>query len=120
MLLESVPKLSSTDAQIVLRDRYETDFGIYNHGHPDAGHPFEMVLKHWSEDCVTGGALPERMKQFVDCDIGKFFNISFTEFIELPSFVIMDMIKVAEDKIARNQPTIDRALESLETSAKKR
>lgn len=79
-----------------------------------------MVLQHWSEDCVTGGALHERMKQFVDCDIGKFFNISFPEFMNLPSFVIMDMIRVAEDKIAKNQPTINGALESLESASKKR
>lgn len=118
-LVEKSPKLCSTDAQIVLRDLYEMDYGIYNHAAPGAEHPFQLVMKQWSEDTVTRGLLHERMVQYTDAELGKHFNISFTEMMELPSYVIGMMIEVAENRTRREQPAINEALDALSKASKK-
>lgn len=103
---------------MLLLDRYETTYGIYNH--EDAGaHPFAPILMHWNQDTVTGGGLHERMKEFVMLDIGKSFNISFPEFLEQPTYVCELMLQTVRDKIRKDGPEIEAALKALELAKNK-
>lgn len=103
-LIEKAPRLKSTDAQMVLRDQYETTYGIYNHAVPENDHPFALIMMNDSEDTVTHGALHDRMTQYLDCDIHKYFGLSFLEFIEQPTYVIVMQLELAQERIRKEAP----------------
>lgn len=89
-------RLVSTSAQIILRERYEDTFGIFNHRGEEGSHPLALVMHNWSEDNITGGRLRERMEAFADNNVAKHFNISFHEFIQQPTYVCDMMLDVSE------------------------
>lgn len=112
-LIEYAPKLASVDAQLMLLERYETTYQIFDHQDVGGNHPFALILMHWNQDVITEGSLHGRMRRFVDTDIAKYFNISFTEFIDQPSYVCDLMIKVAAEKIRKEAPAVAKALKEL-------
>lgn len=89
-------RLVSTSAQIILRERYEDTFGVYNHSGQEGTHPLALVMHNWSEDNITGGRLRERMEAFADNSVAKHFNISFHDFIQQPTYVCDMMLDVSE------------------------
>jgi len=112
-LIEKAPRLKSTDAQMVLRDQYESTYGIYNHAAEGADHPFALILQHWCEDSVTHGSLHERMNQYIDLDIQKYFGLTFTDFIEQPTYVIQMQLEIAQERIRKEAPLANAAQEAL-------
>ena len=113
-LMGIAPKLCSTDAQLLMRDRYETMHGIYNHevGNP---HPFALVLKHWNEDNVLGGPLHERINQYVDHQILRHFGLSLDEFLDKPTYMCDLLLQMASDRNRKEKPVIDEALNALKS-----
>lgn len=105
----------STDAQIVLRDRYETTFNIYNHAARGADHPFALILMNWNEDTITNGELHEKMNRYIDADIQKYFGIDFNTWIDQPTYVIELQLEVARTRIEKEGPGQRAALEALRT-----
>jgi hypothetical protein len=119
-LLERAKNMCSTDAQIALRDSYETSFGIYRHDAPNLDDPFALIRMHWSEDTVTGSRLHERMSEYLDADIGKFFNLSFNEYIDNPTYICDFMFQEARRRISREKPVIDALQDALAAGRKGR
>lgn len=113
-LITNSPRLVSTDAQMVLRDRYETSFQIYNHSDKAGEHPFALIMMNWNEDVITNGTLHERMNQYIDRDIQKYFGLSFHEFIDQPTYVITMQLEIAEDRIRKEAPLNDAARQALQ------
>lgn len=103
---------------MLLLDRYETTYGIYNH--EDVGaHPFAAILMHWNQDVIIEGGLHERMKEFVSLEVGKAFNISFAEFIDQPTYVCELMLRTVKDKIRKDAPEIEAAWKALQEAKNK-
>lgn len=112
-LIDRSPQMLSTDAQLVLRDRYETTYGIFNHNAPAADHPFALVLMHWNEDAITHGPLHERMNQYIDADIAKFFHLNFQEWIDQPTYVCNLQLDLARERLRKEAPQMEEALRAL-------
>jgi len=116
-LLEKSPRLCSTDAQMLLRDRYETFFNIYNHDNPIAdNHPFALIRKNWNENVVDGNRYEERLKQYIDFDIQKYFGISIDEFLDRPRHEVESLIKIAVERIKKEAPIVQQAQEMLKNN----
>ena len=109
----------STDAQMVLRDRYETSFQIYNHSLESSDHPFALIMMNWNEDSISQGSLHERMNQYIDYDIQKYFGLSFIEFIEQPTYVILMQLEIAVGRLKKEAPLHDAARDALNSLNKK-
>lgn len=94
--LESVHQtLCATDASIILREKYETLFGIYNHANADPARPLASMAMHWMEDATLHSPLYERIQQFRRRKIAQWFGISLPEFLELPSDICRTMMEEA-------------------------
>ena len=115
-LIEKAPRLVSTDAQLVLREQYETAFGIYNHDHPQGQHPLALVMMNWCEDTVTGGGLHERMEQYMNLGILKYFGIPFDQWIEQPTYVIELQLDSAKRRIEKEAPALQAAVAALSSA----
>jgi hypothetical protein len=91
--------LRPTDAAIVLRERYETKFGIYNHDNPDPNRPLAVIAQHWAEDASEGSALYERIEQFEEREIYQRFGLSLTAFMTLPSDICKKVMEIAGKRL---------------------
>lgn len=82
-LLHYVPKICSTDAQLLMRHHYETKFGIFDHDHGDGkDHPLALVMMREAER--TNGPLFERIERFEERQIYQKFGLNLIEFLSLP------------------------------------
>lgn len=98
MLLAKSPKIKSIEAQILLRESYETIYGIYNHDVNDPEHPLALVEFHEAEDNTTGSLLHERLDMFAQKQVHKWFGISWPEFVAQPTDLCLRMLEIAGKK----------------------
>ena len=84
-LLKTAGVLCPSDVEILLRDRYETIYGIHDHSNEINERPLALVAMHWCEDASTDSALYERIKLFFGRYVHKHSGLSLAEFLELPS-----------------------------------
>lgn len=95
-LLKTSPVLCATDARLVLLEQYETFYGIYNHTTGDPNRSMANIAMHYAENVSDGSLLDERIAQFAEKKITKYFGLSFKEFLEYPPDVCFKMLEVAE------------------------
>jgi len=71
-------------------DVYETNFGIFNHfdKRVTARRPIAAVAMHPGEDFTDESRLRSCLRDFIKLQVGKHMNMSFTDFVELPSDVV--------------------------------
>lgn len=89
------PALKSVDTTLLLRDRYETIYGIYNHDLGAVDRPMISVAMHSAEDVSTGSLLDERIAMFAEKQVGKWFNISLTEFLDYPPDIVLKILEIS-------------------------
>lgn len=105
-LATSIPKLCSSDAQLLRLSRYETKFGIYDHSNSnDATDPLALVRMHWSENALAVCRLYERHNQFIDMEVHKFTGLSLTEFFAQPSHICNNQLKKCAERLKENEPS---------------
>jgi hypothetical protein len=97
-MLATAPQMCATDAQLLLRDRYDQTYGIFNHDLGDPDRPWALIGMHWAEDCSTGSYLYERIEAFEDKKIYARFGLSLTEFLALPRDVTDHLFRIANKK----------------------
>lgn len=71
-------------------DLYETNFNIFNHldKRNTARRPLAAVAMHPGEDFTDESRLKVCLRDFIRLQVGKHMNMSFTDFVELPSDVV--------------------------------
>lgn len=94
-LLNIAPLMCSTDTKLLLTDKYDSVYGICNHSLLDATRPLSIVGMHPAEGTDVGSTIYERIEQFATLQVGKFFNISLTEFLEYPRDIVIHILEVA-------------------------
>jgi hypothetical protein len=115
----AVPKrLVSTDAKIITRKLYEDAYGIGENSDVSADHPFFPILMHASEETASSSGLRERMEKFMELEIGKHFNLSFSEFLDQPTYDCELMFEVAQSKIEKMKPILDNLASAVNDAAK--
>lgn len=99
------PRLKSSDAQLLLRDSYETTFGIYNHEVDDPARPMALMAMHPAEDSSTGSLLYERIEQFGEKQVPKWYGLSLKDFLSLPTDICIKILQECEK--LRNKESTD-------------
>lgn len=94
-LFERAPKLSQSQADLVLRDQYESAFRIQRPGMDTARHDLLSIEMMPAEDPVWGSVLREHFEAFAVKEIGRIFNISFDAYLRLPAYYADEMAQVA-------------------------
>lgn len=102
-VIETGPMVkNSSDLQLMLRDMYETTYGIYDHNKDRDEDLLSLVAIREGEDGSVGGHLYERIRQFDKREILKFFGLSVTEFLELPTDIANYLVELSVQKQASN------------------
>jgi len=104
--VNALPKIDGIQRKVVLQDLYETEFNIYNHLR-SGNRPLASVAYFECEDFTDNCQLPDMTTIYIDKDIGKLFNLSLLEFLELPSSVCDTLIKTSDDHRATKKHLMD-------------
>lgn len=113
MLLENVGVLDSISAQLLLRDAYDTDYGLFDHAN-DTSRPLALVGRHVREDYHEYGGLYRAIYQFNVNEIHKNWGYTLTEFLELPREFHRLILRICSEDAARSTIPIDKQLKELE------
>lgn len=119
-LLKTVPKLCSTDAQLLMLEQYETLFGIFDHNKPgvSASNPFAVVELHAAEDVYTYSLKRERMEQFMFHGVKDAFGVSWLEYLQLPAADAQEMMIMAAQRKAKEDNNSSDLLRQLAQTGK--
>lgn len=98
-----------TEAEMYFSKVYETRFGIYNHyAKPLTGpRPLASVAMHPAEDYSYGSVLEQSMDRFVEYGIGDLFDISYLDFMSLPTTVTKAFLASAKRQKEKKANQID-------------
>lgn len=120
VLAQAKVAMCPADTAIVLREKYETLLGIYNHDHPPGPpRPLASIAMHWAEDASGGSLLYERIEQFEERKIHQRFGLSLTEFFELPRDVCRKIMEVAGERIKEESKVAGQAAEQIANAEKR-
>lgn len=115
--LETFPKMTSTDSQLIMREAYETTYGIMNH---DTGaakkRPLLLVAYQHAEDPYIGCKLYERMELYNERKILKWFGIPWDRWIDQPHDICEEQLRRAkrwQDEEDKRETEVQRKLAAL-------
>ena len=112
--MDTVVSLDSIQAQIVLRDAYDTSYGIYDHSAQNPNRPMALVGMHPAENTTYHSRLYNTIRRYKTYDIKTAFGLSLVEFLELPREISSFLLNLqAESKQSENSKQ-QRALDELE------
>lgn len=89
--------MTSTDSQLMMREAYETVYGIMNHETPSAKkRPLLLVAYQHAEDPYIGCKLYERMELYNERKILKWFGIPWDRWIDQAHEVCEEQLRRAK------------------------
>ena len=114
-ILTNIKKLKPIDGQIVLRQLYETHFGIFNHVEEEENRPMAAVALYDMEINGQGSPLYRRISQYVRSGIIKYTGLNLTEFLSLPR----EIVQLLYDECEQQSKTEVMAMDSLQKDLNK-
>lgn len=113
MLLENTGKLDSISAQLVLRDAYDIDYGIYDHAN-DRSRPLALVGRFEKEDYNEYGGLYRAIYQFNVNEVHKNWGFTLTEFLDLPREIHRLVLRICSEDAARSLVPTEQQIKQLQ------
>lgn len=89
----------------MLSEYYDESYNICLHN--DTFKPLSQVRFHDSELHTESSMEYKKLKEFANLQIGKFFNLSFLEYIQLPLSTHAHMSKIAIDLMKKTNTIIE-------------
>lgn len=108
------PVLVATDARLLAQERYETTYGIFDHDAQGDTRPLALVEMQEPEDSLTGSLLYERMEQYLDCDVLKYFGLSLDAFLALPTDMCLKIMEMSAKQKKATGAQVNTVLQDLE------
>lgn len=108
--LRTLPKLTGADIEIVLKDLYETEYGIFNHLHPTVQRPLAGVAFHDAEEINDNSLLQDAIRKYVKSEVLNYTGLNLVEFLELPRDIVEMIVSACES----HSRTKDAAIQNIE------
>lgn len=109
--------MCSADSQLMMREAYETTYGIYNHDAEVAKRrPLLLVAYQHAEDPFVGSKMYERMELYNERKILKWFGVPWDRWILQPHDMCEEQLRRAkrwEDDEAKKEAEIKRQLDAI-------
>lgn len=111
-ILHDTPAVRSTAAAQLSLMAYQTDYGIYDHRHPDPERPLALIAMHPKENTYEGGPLFSIVRRFHNYRIMD-LGYSLEDFLNLPYPVAMLLFEIAEHDITQKDTKVSKAEKEL-------
>lgn len=89
-----LPAVSVVLGQQYLLERYETEYGIYDHD--STRDRLAILLYHEAEDPLAFSHYTMREAEYIDGEVLKYFGLNFLEFLSLPRAHLERLLKTCE------------------------
>lgn len=97
-LIDTQPKQSSIEAQMLLLEVYQTSYGIYDHFNSDArNNPLKIVAMHPKENVIDLGPRINSMRRFMLYNVQRYTGKNYEEFISQPRHVVRWWLDLCEE-----------------------
>lgn len=97
-ILTDISKLKGIDAQIVLRQFYETKFGIFDHILNGNQRPLSTVALYDAEENGPSSLLYSRIESYMRSEVYKHTGLNLVEFLNLPREIVQLIFRITENK----------------------
>lgn len=111
--IKSLPKLGPVDTQIVMRDMYDQEYGIFYHTGQSKARPLSSVAFHEAEQINDDSILEEAMRLYASRNVHEYFKIDFVQFMELPRDIAQLMLKISKEYSDKKMETMKELEEQL-------
>lgn len=102
--IEDAPALSSVDADIILYDLYEINYGIFDHRNASKHKPLSSVAMHECENTTTDSNLYKVIDAYHSRGVKDVFGLNLVEFLNLPTDVCVKLMEVcSKDSAVKNK-----------------
>ena len=102
--INKTPSLSSTDADIVLYDLYDINYGIFDHRNAGKTKPLSSVAMHECENNTADSNLYKVIDAYHSRGVKEVFGLSLLEFLNLPGDLCIYVIEVcSKDSAVKNK-----------------
>lgn len=91
-LIKDLPKTDILTAKLLLRDTYETTYGIFDH--ETSTHPWDLVLHREKEEVFKYSAYASFIKRYQALDVNSRFGISLSEFLEFDRASVNEIFRI--------------------------
>lgn len=95
----------------MLSEKYDEDYGIFEHSNKNR--PLSLVAEHSKEAIPKNSLTSKIMKEFVNNDIGKRFNLSFLDYISMPISAHKMMVDICLDMAKKDTTLVEAFKEDL-------
>ncbi len=110
--------LDSRSARLVLMDRYESMFGIFDHERLGRSKPLSVVAMHPKEDATSYSKLYRTFFRYRQHRINEKFGLDIHEFLSLPHEFVELMFKVSTEETKAQDPQLDQLKKDLDKMGK--
>ncbi|WP_144106620.1 hypothetical protein [Paraburkholderia sp. BCC1886] len=108
---------NSSDIQLVMRDCYETTYGIWDHQRDGDLDALSLVAMRETEDSASGGLLYERFRQYIDLSIGKYTHLNLLDFLQMPTDWVTSVMDLCAGRIKADSRTQQGVIDQLQDMA---
>jgi hypothetical protein len=109
-LLKVAPVISSVETQLLMRDAYETTYGIHDHARQTDD--MSLIRHRPAENIDLFDPTPERMKAYHAAQVLKYTGITFDRFLDMPRYVgemyIQSCLQLLKEEVEARQKELDR------------
>lgn len=117
--MNSVKSVPSCERKVILRQLYETRFGIYNHLSKEAEqNPLSCVALHDTEENSTGSLLYSRIEQYIKSDVHKYTGLNLNEFLAQPREIVQWLFKLCEEQVKKDSAGLAAVQQQLQQMKK--
>lgn len=117
-LMEAKANVDGFTSSLLLREAYETDFGICDHRLEHNQGPMALIKLNPKEDARSYSRMYETLRRYVKYDIRELFGYTPDQFLELPREYVEFFFRLAVEKMESKTNNIDSIAAQLEKEAR--
>lgn len=99
----------------MLRQLYETRFGVFDHIKNSDERPLSTVALYDTEENSESSLLHSRVEQYIKSNVLKYTGLNLVEFLDLPREIVMWIFKLSENKAAQEGAVLSDVQQKLDS-----
>lgn len=106
--------MDSLTAKLLLRESYETIYGIFDHERFSDQRPLALVAMHPKENASSHSRLYNTVQRFYNSDIYSATGLSLTDFLNLPREYVELLFAMHTKRALSRTPSINQTIRDIE------
>ncbi len=101
-IITNIKKLDPIDTTLILRQFYETKFGVFDHINKGTGKPLSSVALYDAEENGRTSILYSRIERYMRSNVFKYTGLNLVDFMNLTPEIVNHVYRIAEENTKRD------------------